>query len=145
MTRQEFEVFEKKYPAGTKIRLISMENETHPVEAGTTGTIVSSVYVQGDAVVSVNWDNGRTLNLIPSIDQFEKYDHNSKHTWSDNELTALWGELSDVPFDEKDKLDCDEWFGFKKGDDKYEDIWKWFDKHLSMGLGKFMNSKNAED
>lgn len=80
---------------------------------------------------------------VISLDESEilLQNHNSKCVWNDEELAVIWNSLTDVPFDENDRLDCDEWFGFKRGADKYEDIWKWFDKNLSMGLGKFMEEK----
>lgn len=60
----------EEYPNGTRIRLIEMKdvfNQAPP--PGTLGT-VEGVDDIGD--ILVNWDNGCGLNLIPSIDKFEK-------------------------------------------------------------------------
>ena len=56
----------KLYPNGTRIRLLHMD-DPDPVEAGTTGTIVG---VDGVGTILVDWDNGRTLGIIPETDQF---------------------------------------------------------------------------
>lgn len=49
-------------------------------------------------------------------------------------LKKLWSKLGDVPVDpETEKLDSDFLF-FKKGADKYEDVWRWFDNRYSGGV-----------
>ncbi|MDX8367692.1 hypothetical protein [Cytobacillus sp. IB215665] len=60
--------------------------------------------------------------------------------YTDKELEEKWMELSDVPFDYQDdegvqdlSLSLD-WFAFKKGVKKGE-IWSWFDKRHSKGVG----------
>lgn len=50
-----------------------------------------------------------------------------------DEIRALWDELSDVPVDpETEKLE-DDFFLFEKGTDKL-DIWAWFDNHYAYGV-----------
>lgn len=58
----------------------------------------------------------------------------------DAEIEKLWDELTDVPFDESeyDLMLSDNWFIFEKGT-KREDIWHWFDKYHSKGVGWLMN------
>jgi hypothetical protein len=50
-----------------RIRLIEMVEDPDPIPSGTEGT----VYNVGGEVVSVNWDNGRTLGMIWGVDTFE--------------------------------------------------------------------------
>lgn len=58
----------KKYPAGTRIRLINMDDPWHPVEPGTEGTVK---LVDDIGQIHMKWDNGRTLALVPGQDEFE--------------------------------------------------------------------------
>ena len=57
------------YPAGTRIRLIHMDDPYAPVLKGTTGTVVS---VDDAGNIHMNWDNGRTLAICPEVDSFTK-------------------------------------------------------------------------
>lgn len=55
---------------GDRIRLIEMDGEPD-MEPGALGTVESIVSPPVN-VVHVRWDNGRTLNILPDIDKFEK-------------------------------------------------------------------------
>ena len=57
----------EQYPAGTRIRLISMEDNFSPVPPGTEGTVV---YVDDAGTLGMKWDNGRTLGICPEVDRF---------------------------------------------------------------------------
>lgn len=61
-------LLKKRYPAGTRIKLISMEDPYAPIPSGTNGTvrIVDSI-----GTIHVDWDNGRRLGLIPWENSFE--------------------------------------------------------------------------
>lgn len=61
----------KKYPAGTRIKLINMDDPWHPVEPGTEGTVK---LVDDIGQIHMKWDNGRTLALVPGQDEFEIID-----------------------------------------------------------------------
>jgi hypothetical protein len=52
---------------GMRIRLVSMVDDPNPITAGTEGTIR---LVDGAGIIHVNWDNGRTLGLIPGVDDY---------------------------------------------------------------------------
>lgn len=58
----------KQYPAGTRIKLINMDDPWHPVEPGTEGTVH---FVDDIGQIHMKWDNGRTLALVPGQDEFE--------------------------------------------------------------------------
>lgn len=61
------ETIRARYPAGTRIRLVSM-SDPWPVTAGTMGTVLD---VDDAGQVWMKWDSGRTLALIPGVDTFE--------------------------------------------------------------------------
>lgn len=52
---------------GKRIRCISMENDPHPIESGSEGTITHI----GGGVINVDWDNGRGLGLVVDEDKYE--------------------------------------------------------------------------
>lgn len=60
-------VYKEKYPAGTRIELISMEDPYAPIAPGTKGTVA---HVDDIGTIHMKWDNGRTLGLIPGEDSF---------------------------------------------------------------------------
>jgi len=58
---------------GDRIRLLHMPDDPDPIPAGSTGT-VTRVTDGPLAQVSVDWDNGRSLSLVPGTDKFEVID-----------------------------------------------------------------------
>lgn len=52
---------------GMRVRLVSMVDDPNPITAGTEGTIR---LVDDAGIIHVNWDNGRTLGLIPGVDDY---------------------------------------------------------------------------
>lgn len=53
-------------------------------------------------------------------------------------LKKLWAKLEDAPVHpETEKLETD-FLVFKKGADKYEDIWRWFDERYSGGVAELL-------
>ncbi|MGN0652156.1 MAG: DUF4314 domain-containing protein [Gemmiger sp.] len=58
----------RNYPPGTRIRLIEMADDPNPVPENITGTVVA---VDDAGQLLMQWDNGRSLSLLPGVDNFE--------------------------------------------------------------------------
>ncbi|MFA6845922.1 MAG: DUF4314 domain-containing protein [Sphaerochaetaceae bacterium] len=63
---KELERLRMRYPAGSRVRLLHMDDVQSPPE-GTLGT-VQGIDSMGD--LEVSWDTGSNLKLIPGIDGF---------------------------------------------------------------------------
>jgi len=57
------------YPPGTRIELLSMDDPFSPIAPGTRGTVRM---VDDAGQLHMNWDNGRTLAVVPGEDSFRK-------------------------------------------------------------------------
>lgn len=64
--RAEIERLRKRYPAGTIIELISMDDRQAP-PSGTRGEVIG---VDDAGSILVRWETGSSLNLIPEADEF---------------------------------------------------------------------------
>ena len=62
------EYAERNYPPGTRIRLIEMPDDPAPLPEGSCGTVLA---VDDAGQLLMQWDNGRSLSLIPGVDNFE--------------------------------------------------------------------------
>ncbi|MEX3635934.1 DUF4314 domain-containing protein [Paraburkholderia sp. BR14320] len=60
-----------KVKKGDRIRLVEMGNDPCPIPPGSEGTVRSVTEFEGWAQVCVNWDSGRTLNLVVPPDRFD--------------------------------------------------------------------------
>lgn len=58
-----------EYPAGTRIKLNHMAEDIFPVADGTPGEVA---FVDDAGQIHMKRDNGRTLALIPGVDDFVK-------------------------------------------------------------------------
>ena len=67
--RRIAESTKKLYPPGTRIDLISMKEPYAPVTSGTRGTVK---FVDSMGTIFPEWDNGRTLGIVPGEDSFRK-------------------------------------------------------------------------
>ncbi|MBO5065277.1 MAG: DUF4314 domain-containing protein [Clostridia bacterium] len=63
------ERMQKQYPEGTRLLLNSMNDPYAPVPPGTRGTVN---FVDDAGQIHMKWDNGRTLAIVPSEDDFRK-------------------------------------------------------------------------
>ena len=59
--------YKQDYPKGTRIQLMSMGLDPHPVERNTRGTVMA---VDDIGTVHCKFDSGRQLGLIPGEDHF---------------------------------------------------------------------------
>lgn len=66
----------------------------------------------------------------------------SFHT-QDELLEAMWETLEDVNTDEEECIEQN-WFIFEKGTSR-EDIWHWFDRHHSKGVGWLINEYEPKE
>ena len=64
---------------------------------------------------------------------------------TDTQLEDMWGDLTDIPFDEAnvpgDMILAVDWCGFPKGTDR-ETIWLFFDRHHSKGVAYLLYGEN---
>ena len=67
-TKETIKRLQEEYPAETRIVLGSMD-DPHAPPPGTKGTVV---YVDDLGLIGMNWDNGSSLSLMPSLDSFSK-------------------------------------------------------------------------
>ena len=67
-TREEVEQVRRKYPPGTMIMLIHMDDPQAP-PPGTTGKVIG---VDDTASLLVEWQTGGSLNVLYGIDQVKK-------------------------------------------------------------------------
>lgn len=56
-----------RYPAGTRVMLLHMGSDPRPVEPNSKGTVVA---VDDIGTVHCDFDNGRSLGMIPGEDTF---------------------------------------------------------------------------
>ena len=67
--RRIAESTKKLYPPGPSIELISMKDPYAPVPAGTRGTVK---FIDSMGTLFPEWDNGRSLGVVPGEDSFRK-------------------------------------------------------------------------
>lgn len=67
--RKMAESTKKLYPPGTRIELINMKDPYAPVPSGTRGTVK---FVDSMETIFPEWDNNRTIGIVPGEDSFRK-------------------------------------------------------------------------
>ena len=65
--RKTVERIRAQYPAGTRVRLLSMDDPQAP-PIGTEGTVIG---VDDAGNIMVSWDSGGGLNLVYGVDSFQ--------------------------------------------------------------------------
>lgn len=71
LSQKEVAELKAKYPAGTRIQIDAMNDPFHPVDPGTKGTVH---HVDDAGQLHMEWDNGRSLAVVPGVDSFHKID-----------------------------------------------------------------------
>ena len=66
---RQAQIYKDAYPPGTRVMLLHMNDPYSPVEEGTRGTVKA---VDDIGQLHMQWDNGRTLALVPGEDAFRK-------------------------------------------------------------------------
>ena len=64
---RQTERLKEKYPPGTKIECIQMDDPYHAVAPGSIGTVD---HVDDAGTIHMSWENGSSLGLIPGVDRF---------------------------------------------------------------------------
>lgn len=67
MNNRLVQMYREIYKPGTRIECISMDDPYSPIERGTKGIVVA---VDDIGTIHMEWDNGRTLGLVPGEDEF---------------------------------------------------------------------------
>lgn len=66
---KEVEQIKRDYPIGTRIKLEHMNDSMHPVPDGVRGSVR---FIDDAGQLHMDWDNGRSLAVIPNVDSFRK-------------------------------------------------------------------------
>ena len=82
-----------EYPVGTRIQLEEMIDIYSPVKSGTRGTVR---FVDSIGQIHMQWDDGRSLALIPETDSFRKLTGNYlekllKRRWLNDKRLEIYG------------------------------------------------------
>ena len=65
-SKAAIERLRRKYPIGTKVELVSMNDKQAP-PAGTIGKVWG---IDDAGSILVRWSNGSSLNILPDVDEF---------------------------------------------------------------------------
>ena len=79
--QNKVEMLRQRYPEGTRICVDSMDDYC-PIESGTFGTVE---FVDDAGTLHCKFDNGRTLGVIPDVDDFHVVKQEQQQT---NEQTV---------------------------------------------------------
>ena len=65
-SREQIAALRERYPHGTKVELLSMDDPQAPL----TGTMGEVLGVDDAGQLLVRWETGSSLGLIPGVDSF---------------------------------------------------------------------------
>lgn len=66
--RKKAEILKQRYPKGTRVQLIKMDD----VQAPATGTLGTVIAVDDIGTILVQWDTGSTLGIVYDVDKCVK-------------------------------------------------------------------------
>lgn len=66
--KNNLEELKKKYPIGSKIKLLEKMEDIQGIKAGQLGILE---YIDDEGSLHMRWDNGSGLAIIPETDKFE--------------------------------------------------------------------------
>lgn len=98
--RRIAESTKKLYSPGTRIELISMKDPYAPVPAGTRGTVK---FVDSMGTIFPEWDNGRSLGVVPSEDSFRKLTQEEIEKYAKQAYEAIYDTGGELYFDDAKK------------------------------------------
>lgn len=99
--RRIAESTKKLYSPGTRIELISMKDPYAPVPAGTRGTVK---FVDSMGTIFPEWDNGRSLGVVPSEDSFRKLTQEEIEKYAKQAYEAIYDTGGELYFDDARKI-----------------------------------------
>ena len=67
LSREQVARMREQYPPGSRIILNHMADNPRPIPPGTEGKVV---YIDDAGQIGVQWSNGRSLSVIPGVDDF---------------------------------------------------------------------------
>ena len=83
LSEDKLNKIKEKYPIGTKVKMLKDMDDKYPILAGTIGTID---YIDSEGQLHMIWGNGRTLALVPEIDEFEIIENIDKDIGTHDEV-----------------------------------------------------------
>ena len=82
--QNKVEMLRQRYPEGTRICVDSMDDYC-PIESGTCGTVE---FVDDAGTLHCKFDNGRTLGVIPYVDEFHTIEQEQTEESTESEQTT---------------------------------------------------------
>ena len=83
LSEDKLNKIKEKYPIGTKVKMLKDMDDKYPILAGTIGTVD---YIDSEGQLHMIWENGRTLALVPEIDEFEIIENIDKDIGTHDEV-----------------------------------------------------------
>ena len=65
--REYVQRVKEQYPPGTRVRLNNMPDDPQPIPPGTEGEVTGC---DDAGQLQMSWSNGRSLSLLPGVDDF---------------------------------------------------------------------------
>ena len=89
---KQLQRLKEKYPAGTILKVISMDDPYHPIPLGTLGEVTM---VDDAGTIHMRWQNGSSLGIIEGVDSFEVVDGVKTICYNETKLWASRKEAVD--------------------------------------------------